>query len=285
MHPRPRSAIYVPASSGRRLARRASLGADAAIVDLEDGVDPAGKEAARERVRAELRRDPAPLDALRVNPPGTPWHEADLELAREVRPGALVLPKAERVEAVDAVARAVAGRCDALALTIETAAGLAAAVELAAHPSVRWLLLGSADFRLSLGAPAPDDPADRAWETALLDGALVAARAGGAAALDGVYFRFRDEAGLRRHASPARARGYDGKTCIHPAQVGPIHEVWAPAAGELRWARAVVAAWESRDRGDAGVLVVDGEMIEELHVRLARALLERADAAQGDGAP
>ena len=155
---------------------------------------------------------------------------------------------------------------------IETARGVVEAERLAAFPSVVALVLGSADLRLSLAAPLSES---RDWERPAMAALLLAARAHGRAAIDSVYFKFRDDAGLRQHAAVAREMGFDGKSCIHPAQLAPIHEIFAASDEERAWARGVIEAWE-RERGDErGVIVLDGEMVEALHVVEARRLLRR----------
>ena len=271
----PRSVLYVPASRPRMLARIPSIEADAFIVDLEDAVAPSEKEAARRAVLEQSRAGGfggSGSWAIRVNAAGTPWHEEDLDLVERTRAPAVVLPKAEWPEEVRRLASRLADPETHVDLTIETARGVASARELAAcHPRIRRLVLGSADLRRSLRA-RPDP--DREWERHALGEVLLAARAAGVAAIDSVYFHFRDSEGLRRHAKIARSLGYDGKSAIHPDQLGPIHEVFASDAQEIAWAKEVVAAWEREARG--GVVVVDGEMIEALHVELAQCILDRA---------
>lgn len=273
----PRSVLYVPAFRAERLATASFLPADAYIVDLEDGIAPDEKERAREGVRQCAEegafRD-LPCWMLRINDASTPWHEDDVSLAEALRPSLVVLPKAETPETVADLADWFAGHGSDTALMIETAAGVAAARELAAaHEAVRMLILGSADLRRSLGAQ-PDG--DRIWERHAMSEVLLAARAHGRAAIDSVYFHFRDEDGLRRHAMLGRRLGYDGKSCIHPSQVAVIHEVYAPTPEEVAWAERVVAEWEAGDGEQRGVIVVDGEMIEALHNGIARRILDRA---------
>jgi citrate lyase beta subunit len=133
-------------------------------------------------------------------------------------------------------------------------------------------IVGSADLRASLRA-RPD--ADRVWEHYALSHVLLAARRFNRIAIDSVYFRYQDDAGLRAHAALARTLGYDGKSCIHPAQVATIHDVYKSTAEELAWARRVLAAWAGGDGAAKGVVAMDGEMIEPLHVGLAERILER----------
>src|SRR6185436_13218415 len=160
-----------------------------------------------------------------------------------------------------------------VALTIESARGIAHVRELAGcHPAVGMLILGSADLRLSLAAP--EEPA-RAWERHAMAELLVAARCHGASAIDSVFFRYTDDEGLKHHAGVARGMGFDGKSCIHPRQVEVVHEVFAPTADEVRWAERVRDAWAKGDGASRGVVGMDGEMIEALHVTLADRILRR----------
>lgn len=258
------------------LAKIARLDADGIIVDLEDGVAPREKETARRHVREAAEAgvfDGVRSWMLRINPVASPWHDADGALAEAVRPPRVLLPKAEDPIGVAAVATRFAAFGIRLGLVVETALGVANARALAtAHPAVDLLVIGSADLRSSLGGP---EDAGRAWERHALAEVLLAARLGGCEAIDGVYFRFRDDEGLRRHAAIGRALGYDGKSCIHPSQIAVIHEVYASTAEERRWAERVVAAWKAQDGDRQGIVVADGEMIEGLHLAVAERILAR----------
>jgi len=268
-----RSLLYVPASSEAMLRKAGARGADVLIVDLEDGVLPDAKDAARagaERLWLELDLGGSEV-LLRVNAPGAPWHEADLDAAARLRPAGVVLPKCEEPERVEAVA----ARLDAtpLFLMIETARGVLAAAELARAPRVAGLLFGAADFRASIRASRDPEEA----ELALARGTLVlAARAAGIEAFDTPFFEYRDEAGLERSARRARTLGFDGKTAIHPGQVAVVNRVFSPDEAEVAHARRVVAALEAAAREGRGVATVDGEMVEPLHAAEARRTLARA---------
>jgi citrate lyase beta subunit len=271
-HP-PRSVLYVPASQKRLLDKIPELPADLVIVDLEDGVAPGEKDAAREHVRraAACGTLGARPWMLRVNggPTGPPAE--DLTLVGFAKPSGVVLPKASDPASVGLLAARFADHGASTALMIETAAGVACVAALArAHVEVRMLIVGSADLRLSLGA-RPD--ADRLWERHALAEILLAARANGAVAIDSVYFHYRDADGLRRHAAIARDLGYDGKSCIHPGQVATIHEVYASTSDEIAWAQRVLAAWAAGDGEARGIVAMEGEMIEALHVTVARRIL------------
>lgn len=271
-----RSLLYVPASRPRMLAKLPSLQADGVVIDLEDGVAPDAKSIARANLRAAaLARvlDEGPPWSLRVNSADSSWHDDDLGLAVELRPPRVVLAKAEEIDRVASLGSQVSDWDGRVGLMIETARGVGRARELAAaHPSVDLLVYGSADYRLAIGA-RPDPGRD--WERHALHEILLAARISDCMAIDSVFFRFLDAEGLRGDARVARDLGYDGKSCIHPAQVSTIHEIFASTAEELEWARAVLRAWSEQDGESRGVVVLDGEMIEALHVRVAERLLSR----------
>jgi citrate lyase subunit beta/citryl-CoA lyase len=271
-----RSLLYVPASRPRMLGKLPSLTADAVAIDFEDGVAPGDKDKARHNLRQVasriLERD-GPRWMMRVNPPGSPWHDDDMLLAGELRPPATLLPKAEEAGQVRDIAKRCATWGGKIGLMIETARGVAAVRDLvAAHTEVELLVLGSADLRRSIGARPG---AGRGWELLAMQELLLAARAHGCLAMDSVYFHYKDERGLREHAAVARDLGYDGKSCIHPAQVAPIHEVFSSTPDEVAWARAVRRAWDEQDGDSRGVVVHEGEMIEALHLEIAARILDR----------
>ncbi len=272
----PRSVLYVPASRRRFLDRIPSLPSDMVVVDLEDGVAPGDKNQARDHVRQAVatgalgggRPWMLRVNGGRLGPP-----PEDLTLVGFARPAIVVLPKAEDPGQIRALATRFGELGARTALMIETCVGVARAMELlSAHPAVCMAIVGSADLRLSLGA-RPDP--ERDWERHALSQVLIAARSFGHAAIDSVYFHYKDEAGLRAHAAIARDLGYDGKCCIHPAQVAAIHEVFASTPDELAWARRVLAAWTQGDGPAKGIVAMDGEMIEALHVTVAERILSR----------
>jgi len=268
-----RSLLYVPASSEAMLRKAGWRGADAVIVDLEDGVLPEAKDAARaqaERLWPEVERAPAEA-LLRVNAPGTPWHENDVAAALRVRPAGVVLPKCEASPAVAATVARLAGL--PLYLMVETARGVLAAPEMARVESVAGLLFGAADFRSSVRAGRDPEEAELLVARSSL---VLAARAAGIEVFDTPYFEYRDEAGLEASARRVRLLGFDGKTAVHPAQVRVINRVFAPTPAEVERARAVVAALEKAAREGRGVATVDGEMVEALHAAEARRILTRA---------
>ena len=268
-----RSLLYVPASSERMIAKAATRGADVLVLDLEDGVHRSHKDAARERLhesRATMAGAGAAV-ALRTNPPEGPGGQADLEAAATARFDAVLLPKAESGEIVR-VARDVLGRATPLWLMIETAPGAANVFDLARLPGVEGLVFGSADYRLSVGSRPGDDESDLDFVRQRI---LLASRAAGIHCWDAPWFAFRDLEGLSRSARRAADAGFDGMSAVHPEQVPVIHEAFAPTLEERAWAERVVRVMEEAGARGVAVVELDGELLEELHLRQARRLLAR----------
>lgn len=277
-----RSVLYMPGANGRAIEKARGLPADGLILDLEDAVAPAQKEEARALVAAELRRGGFGHRerVVRVNGPGTPWHEADLAAAAGMGADAVCLPKVESAAAVRAAeARlAAAGAPGALSLwcTIETPRGVLAAAEIAASsPRLACLVMGTSDLVKDLGAR---HTAGRAEVLTALSLVLLAARAHGLAALDGVHLDLADEAGFEAACRQGRDLGFDGKTLIHPRTIDAANRAFSPGADELALARRVVAAHAESQAQGKGVVVVDGRLVESLHVEAALRLLRLAEA-------
>ncbi len=257
---RRRSCLSVPGDDERKLAKAAGLEPDEVILDLEDAVAPERKEAARETVARALREHDwhAGTVAVRVNRGSAD----DLAMVREARPDVVILPKVESADEV-----ALAGLpCEA---QIETARGLAFCEQIAAAPGLEALVLGPGDLAASLGVPELTI-GEGAHLTYALMRVAVAARAFGLQVVDGPHASLDDEAGLRAAALRSRALGYDGKWCIHPAQVAVCNEVYAPTAEELERARRILEL--------SGVARLEGEMIDEANRRMAEAIIARSDA-------
>lgn len=274
-----RSLLYVPASTEAMVRKAGSRGADVLVLDLEDGVHPDAKEAARERLERLWREvDFGGAEVLlRVNAPGSPWHEADLVAAARIRPAGVVLPKCEDPAVVESL-DARLGWGLPLFLMIETARGVIAAAELARVPRSAGLLFGAADYRESTRAGRTADELELLLPRSAV---VLAARAAGVEAFDTPFFAYRDEAGLEASAQRARALGFDGKTAVHPAQVAAINRVFTPTPAEVERAGRVVAALEEAAGQGRGVATVDGEMVEALHLAEARRILSRAHQAGG----
>lgn len=262
--------LFVPGSRPERFARAAAAGAHEVIVDLEDAVAPAAKEAAR-AAAARWVTDDGGRAWVRVNAVDTPWHEEDLA-ALVGRPGlrGLVVPKAEDPDVLRRIAELLPDGCGVLAL-VESAAGIVRAPALAGCPGVSGLAFGSIDFALDIDAAETDDTL-RYARSAL----VVAARAAGLPPpVDGVSVDTQDTGAVRSAATRARELGFGGKLCIHPVQVPIVNTVFAPDPADVAWARRVLAAAADAD-ADAGVLSVDGRMVDRPVVERARRLVDRA---------
>lgn len=268
-----RSLLFVPASMPERIVKALGSDADSVIVDLEDAVAPQDKERAREALGAPL----AAMDAgqlartiVRINASGTPWLGGDLSMLRswiERGLAGVMVPKSESAEDLAAVAQALGPQAQLVAL-VESLAGLDGVNALAAAPQVVRLAMGNLDFQFDLGMRC--DAQDS--QLAPLRFALVAAsrRASLPAPVDGVTADIRDADLLRVHAWQARAWGFAGKLCIHPAQAKGVNEAFSPSQEEVAWARRVVnAAQQSR----GAVCTLDGRMVDAPVIRQAEQTL------------
>jgi (3S)-malyl-CoA thioesterase len=270
-----RSVLYIPGSKERALEKARDLPTDAIIFDLEDAVAPEEKVRARALLSEDLTRGGfgARLRIVRVNGLETPWGAADL-LAFAAHPGvdAVLVPKVNGPDDLDAVAGRVAKPLWAM---LETARGCLNAGAIAAHPRLEGMVMGTNDLAKELGARPR---ADRLPLMAGLGTCVLAAKAEGKVIVDGVFNAFRDDEGLRAECEQGRDMGFDGKTLIHPAQLEVANAVFAPSEDEVALARRQIAAYaEARARGE-GVAVVDGRIVENLHVVTAKVLIEKAEA-------
>jgi citrate lyase beta subunit len=275
-----RSALYMPGSNPRALEKARALPADVLILDLEDAVAPAEKEAARGRVAAAVKaRGFGPREVVvRINGLDTPWGAADLAAIAEAGPDAVLAPK---VEGADLIAEVDARLTyhDAPAETriwamIETPRGVLRAEEIAKGPGLGCFVVGTNDLVAELRGE--HEPA-RAPVLHALSHVVLVARAYGVAALDGVHNAIHDQAGLDAACRQARALGFDGKTLIHPAQLAAANAAFAPSPEALERARAELAAFEAAEASGAGVAVLDGRLLETMHVESARRLLAEAE--------
>lgn len=271
-----RSVLYIPGSKERALEKARELPVDAIIFDLEDAVAPEEKVAARETLARFLAEvDYAPRARIvRINGFDTDWGRADAA-AFAGHPGveAILVPKVNGPADLDAVA-AVAGDKPLWAM-METAAGMLNAAAIAAHPRLQGMVMGTNDLAKELGSRFR---ADRAPLMAGLGLCLLAAKAFGRVIVDGVYNAFRDEAGLRAEAAQGRDMGFDGKTLIHPAQVEIANAAFAPSSEEIDLAERQIAAFNAAQAQGQGVAVLDGRIVENLHVASAQAVLAKARA-------
>jgi citrate lyase subunit beta/citryl-CoA lyase len=277
-----RSVLYLPGSNARALEKARELPADALILDLEDAVAPSAKEEARGLVLAALAKGGfgARERVVRVNGRSTPWGAADLAAAARSGADAVCLPKAESAADVRAAEELLvrAGAPVGLALwcMIETPRGVLAAAEIAgASPRVACLVAGTSDLVKDLGARHTPSRAEVLPSLALL---LLAARAHGLAALDGVHLDLADEAGLEAACRQGRDLGFDGKTLIHPKQLESANRAFAPDEAEVEHARRIISAHAEAEAAGRGVTVVDGRLVEALHVESARRTVALAEA-------
>lgn len=257
-----RSLLFLPASNPRAIAKARTLDADLVVLDLEDAVKSADKAAARDAaVEAVASEWPMPV-AIRVNGIGTEWHSLDLDAAASSAADLVVVPRAISAHLVANVAKAA--RRPVLAM-IETAAGVLAAAEIA--PETAGLIAGTNDLRADLRLPLD---ATREPIGASLQMIVLAARAAGVAAFDGVFNRLNDADGLAAECRHGRTLGFDGKSLIHPDQIEPCNRAFGPTEAEIDQARRLVAAF------DGGAERFEDRMIERMHVEAAQRLLERA---------
>ena len=272
----PRSWLFVPADSERKVAKALDSNADAVILDLEDSVAPAGKAAARELIRALPQGDGGPDRWVRINPLGSEFHKDDLEVIGRGDVAGIVLPKAEGGWDVVELAHRT-GNIPIHAIVTETAASLFGLLSYRDPKSpLAAMSWGAEDLSAALGASSKYDADGELSFTYKLARSLclAGAVAAGVQPIDGVFADFRDEAGLRAEAEAASREGFTGKLAIHPAQVDIINAAFTPSAEDIAHARAIVDAFAARP--DAGVLSIDGRMVDRPHLTQARRTLHRA---------
>lgn len=276
-----RSVLYMPAANERALEKAKTIPADAIIFDLEDAVAPDAKPDARAKAVAAVRSDEYGGRELtiRCNGLDTQWGADDLAAAGPAGPSAVVIPKVDSVEMVDEVSRRLdeSGADASVSIwpMIETPAAIFNVREIAAHPRVAVLIMGTNDLAKELRAPLV---AGRHPLVPHLATALLAAREAGVVAVDGVYNDVKDPEGFEAECRQGMEMGFDGKTLIHPSQVEPANTMWAPSADEIEYAQRVIEAFDAAVAEGKGVVTVDGRMIENLHVDNARRTLAVADA-------
>ena len=271
----------MPAANERALEKAKTLPADCIIFDLEDAVAPDAKESARIAACAAAasgdygRRELT----IRCNGLDTQWGEADLAAIAVSTASAVVVPKVSSVAYVDDVSARLdaAGAPPAMTVwaMIETPTAVLDARQIAAHPRVSVLVMGTNDLARELRAPLT---ADRRALVPHLAHALLAARESGKTILDGVYNDVRDLDGFTAECAQGVELGFDGKTLIHPGQIDIANRSWAPSVEEVDLARRVIAAFDEAVADGRGVVTVDGRMIENLHVANAQRTLSTAEA-------
>jgi citrate lyase subunit beta / citryl-CoA lyase len=279
-----RSVLYMPGANARALEKSRSLDADGLIFDLEDAVAPDAKAAARNAVTTAVSAGGYGRRELlvRINGLGTPWGADDLAAVAPLAIDGVLLPKVESADAVREVeAMLVArGAGDGLAIwcMIETPRGVLRAAEIAAaSPRLGGLVMGTSDLANDLRAQPAADRMPLLTSLCLF---LLAARAFDLPILDGVHLDLADDAGFARACRQGRELGFDGKTLIHPKTIALANAAFAPSPEEIAWSRRVIAAHDAAVRDGKGIVLVDGKLIENLHVASARRLVALAAAIE-----
>ena len=282
-----RSVLAMPGSNARALEKGKSLKADVLMFELEDGVAESAKIMAREQVASAVKGGGYGDRQLivRVNPRGSEWYKGDIAALAAVGPDAIVIPKVNAREdvlkaAADLIAAGAPARTRLWAM-IETPRAIfdiekiaSAADDSASRLEV--LVLGPNDIAKSTRARlTAGRPALLSW----LSAGVLAARVHGIEIIDGIYNDFNDGAGLRREAEQGRDLGMDGKMLIHPSQIEAVNEIFAPSEAEVAFARKILAIFDAPENADKGVVQIDGQMVERLHLDMARRTLALVEAA------
>lgn len=276
-----RSVLYMPSSNERALEKAKTIPCDALILDLEDAVAPDAKEAARSNaVAAAASGEYGHREVtIRCNGLDTPWGSDDLAAAATSGAASVVIPKVGSAAYLDEISRRLDEAGAPAEMTIwamvETPTAIMDIRSIAGHPRVNVLVMGNNDLAKELRTGVLPERTPLLPALAM---ALLGAREAGKVILDGVYNDVQDADGFRVEAEQGKAMGFDGKTLVHPSQVGPANEVWAPSDHEIDFSRRVIAAFEAAQAEGRGVITVDGRMIEHLHVQNAERILAVADA-------
>ena len=272
-----RSVLYIPGSKPRALDKARGLACDAIIFDLEDAVSPDEKTAARDTLATALSEGGYGnrLKVIRINGLDTEWGEDDARAAAAMAPDAILLPKVGNPGDLEALAEIV-GDLPLWAM-METPGAMLNAAAIAAHRQLQAMVMGTNDLAKELQTRFRPDRAPLATGLGLC---VLAAKAHGIAIVDGVYNAFKDEDGLRAESEQGRDMGFDGKTLIHPAQLDIANEVFSPSEAEADLARRQIEAFEAVQASGQSVAVVDGRIVENLHVATARETLAKLDAIE-----
>lgn len=272
-----RSVLYIPGSKPRALDKARGLPVDAIIFDLEDAVSADEKCNARDTLKAALAEGGygARVKIVRINGLDTPWGADDARAVCDMDADVVLLPKVGSAADLDALA-AITGDLPIWAM-METPRGMLNAAEIAAHPLLTGMVMGTNDLAKELQTRFR---ADRLPMMTGLGLCLLAAKAEGLIIVDGVYNAFKDDEGLAAECAQGRDMGFDGKTLIHPAQVDVANTAFAPSEAEIDLARRQIAAFEEVEASGQGVAVVDGKIVENLHVVTAREILAKAEAIE-----
>jgi citrate lyase subunit beta/citryl-CoA lyase len=283
-----RSVLYMPGSKERALEKGKSLPTDAIIFDLEDAVAPDMKDMARDQVASAVQAGGYGQRELiiRVNGLDTPWFKEDLKAAAGAKPNAILVPKVSSGEDI----RSVRDQLNALGADpsidlwamMETPLAMLKALDIAENgPSeshrLAVFIMGTNDLSKETGAAIkPGREAMLAW----LSTCVAAGRAFGIDIIDGVYNDFKDEDGFKTECAQGNDLGMDGKTLIHPGQIGPCNEIFSPSADAVEWAKKIIEAFELPENHGKGAITVDGKMVELLHAEMAKRTVAISEAIE-----
>ena len=272
-----RSVLYIPASKPRAMDKAKSLAVDAIIFDLEDAVAVDEKNNARKGLKLALGEGGfgPRMRIVRINALDTDWGKKDAQAVAEMDADAVLLPKVNHPDDLDALA-SITGDLPIWAM-METPRGILNAAEIAAHPKLEGFVMGTNDLAKDLQSRTRPD---RLPMMASLGLCLLAAKAEGVVIVDGVFNAFKDDQGLQAECEQGRDMGFDGKTLIHPAQVAIANTAFAPTEAEIDLARRQINAFEKAIAAGQAVAVVDGRIVENLHVATAREILAKAESIE-----
>ena len=278
-----RSVLYMPGANTRALEKAKSLPADSLILDLEDAVAPDAKAQARENIRAALATGFGHREAVvRINGLNTQWGLDDLKAFADTKADAILLPKVESASQIREVASLLKQFNPASTMKIwamiETPLAIFKLPEIASsHPMLEALVLGTSDLVKDLHAR--HTPSRVETQTAL-SLSVLAARAHQLCVLDGVHLSLDDEDGLRQSCIQGRDMGFDGKTLIHPSQIALANQIFGPSLEEIDEARQRITAYEAAISSGAGIAVLNGKLVEELHIQDAKRILALTNAIE-----
>ncbi len=278
-----RSVLYMPGANTRALEKAKSLPADSLILDLEDAVAPDAKAQARENIRAALVTGFGHREAVvRINGLNTQWGLDDLRAFADTKADAILLPKVESASQIREVASLLKQFNPASTMKIwamiETPLAIFKLPEIASsHPMLEALVLGTSDLVKDLHARHTPN---RVESQTALSLSVLAARAHQLCVLDGVHLSLDDEDGLRQSCIQGRDMGFDGKTLIHPSQIAFANQIFGPSPEEIDEARQRITAYEAAISSGAGIAVLNGKLVEELHIQDAKRILALANAIE-----
>jgi citrate lyase subunit beta/citryl-CoA lyase len=274
--------LYMPGSNARALEKARTLPADSLILDLEDAVAPDAKELARKQVCEAVAAGGFGMREVlvRVNALSTRWGYEDIAMAAKSGADGLLLPKVESADAIrhmEAIMRANdAPESMRIWAMMETPRSILESQRIAeSTPRMEGLVMGTSDLAKELDCAHTHE---RLPFIVSLGLCLLAARAAGLAILDGVYLDLNDEAGFESACRQGQELGFDGKTLIHPKQLGPCNKVFTPKPEDVAWSRRIIEAHAAAAARGEGVVVVEGKLVENLHVESARRVVGMADA-------